>query len=104
MSDSLRKEDLTTADIARRAAPQPRPEVVYRNPEQTTEDAASPVHSSPGAAVPGPVPVARSNAASAEMSPLFPEDELHNFRARWDQVQTSFVDEPRHAVEQADSL
>jgi hypothetical protein len=25
-------------------------------------------------------------------------------RARWDQVQTSFVDEPRQAVEQADSL
>jgi hypothetical protein len=35
---------------------------------------------------------------------LFPDDELHNFRARWDQVQTSFVDEPRQAVEQADSL
>lgn len=35
---------------------------------------------------------------------LFPDDELHNFRARWDQVQTSFVDEPRAAVEQADSL
>jgi hypothetical protein len=29
---------------------------------------------------------------------------LHTFRARWDQVQTSFVDEPRQAVEQADSL
>jgi hypothetical protein len=29
---------------------------------------------------------------------------LQNFRTRWDQVQTSFVDEPRHAVEQADSL
>lgn len=25
-------------------------------------------------------------------------------RAGWNQVQTSFVDEPRHAVEQADSL
>jgi len=37
-------------------------------------------------------------------SPLFPDDELHNLRARWDQAQTSFVDEPRQAVEQADSL
>jgi hypothetical protein len=50
-----------------------------------------------------------SNAA-AQPSPqspvgqLFPDDELHNFRARWDQVQTSFVDEPRKAVEQADTL
>jgi hypothetical protein len=37
-------------------------------------------------------------------SPLFAENELRDFRARWDQVQTSFVDEPRHAVEQADRL
>jgi hypothetical protein len=36
--------------------------------------------------------------------PLFAENELRDFRARWDQVQTSFVDEPRHAVEQADTL
>lgn len=36
--------------------------------------------------------------------PLFAEAELRDFRARWDQVQTSFVDEPRHAVEQADTL
>lgn len=35
---------------------------------------------------------------------LFDEDELRDFRTRWDQVQTSFVDEPRHAVEQADTL
>jgi len=37
-------------------------------------------------------------------APLFPDIELQNFRTRWDQVQTSFVDEPRQAVEQADSL
>jgi hypothetical protein len=37
-------------------------------------------------------------------TPLFVDEELRNFRARWDQVQTSFVDEPRHAVEQADTL
>jgi hypothetical protein len=37
-------------------------------------------------------------------NPLFPQDELQGFRSRWDKVQTSFVDEPRAAVEQADSL
>jgi hypothetical protein len=42
--------------------------------------------------------------AGRENAPLFAEDELRDFRARWDQVQTSFVDEPRHAVEQADTL
>ncbi len=35
---------------------------------------------------------------------LFDQDELRDFRGRWDQVQTSFVDEPRKAVEQADTL
>jgi hypothetical protein len=34
----------------------------------------------------------------------FSEEELRDLRARWDQVQTSFVDQPRHAVELADSL
>jgi len=36
--------------------------------------------------------------------PLFPDDELRTFRSRWDQAQSSFVDEPKKAVEQADSL
>lgn len=36
--------------------------------------------------------------------PLFPEAEMQSFRSSWDRVQTSFVDEPRRAVEQADSL
>lgn len=47
---------------------------------------------------------ATTTSGQAQPNPLFPEDELHNYRARWDQVQTSFVDEPRAAVEQADSL
>jgi hypothetical protein len=35
---------------------------------------------------------------------LFPDNELTEFRARWDKAQIGFVDEPRAAVEQADSL
>jgi hypothetical protein len=48
--------------------------------------------------------VAGSQANGWNESPLFAENELRDFRARWDQVQTSFVDEPRQAVEQADTL
>jgi hypothetical protein len=44
------------------------------------------------------------NRELTQANPLFPENELSAFRSRWDQVQTSFVDEPRAAVEQADSL
>jgi len=48
-----------------------------------------------------PVP---QKVAEPATSQLFPDDELHNFRAQWDQAQTSFVDEPRKAVEEADTL
>lgn len=37
-------------------------------------------------------------------TPLFSPDEAKDFHARWDAVQVGFVDEPRRAVEQADSL
>jgi hypothetical protein len=35
---------------------------------------------------------------------LFADDETRGFRARWEAIQTGFVDEPRAAVEQADAL
>jgi hypothetical protein len=37
-------------------------------------------------------------------APLFPEEELGGYRTRWSAIQTGFVDEPRKAVEQADTL
>lgn len=66
-----------------------------------------------------PVPAAPSSSVQTSNAPagqavqanndaaqnaLFPEDELHNYRARWNEVQTSFVDEPRKAVQNADHL
>ena len=36
--------------------------------------------------------------------PLFPTTDAETFRSRWTEVQTGFVDEPRHAVEQADGM
>ena len=41
---------------------------------------------------------------SNEAHPLFLEDVANDFRARWDRIQTGFVDEPRQAVQQADEL
>jgi len=37
-------------------------------------------------------------------APLFHEEEGRGFRARWEGIQTGFVDQPRTAVEQADAL
>lgn len=39
-----------------------------------------------------------------EQSSLLPENVGSEFRSQWDRIQVSFVDEPRKAVEQADSL
>ena len=39
-----------------------------------------------------------------ELSALFSEQEEKDFRSRWTGIQSSFVDEPRRAVEQADEL
>ena len=37
-------------------------------------------------------------------TPLFQDTEAQEFRARWDHIQIAFVDEPQHAVKDADSL
>jgi len=42
--------------------------------------------------------------ATANHTPLFAENELGEFRRRWQDVQTSFVDDPRSAVKNGDEL
>jgi hypothetical protein len=43
-------------------------------------------------------------AGSEATEPLLPPEESDRFEQRWHEIQTSFVDEPRRAVEQADTL
>ena len=43
-------------------------------------------------------------AAREGVIAMFPGEETSGYRARWDAVQTGFVDEPRKAVEEADAL
>ena len=101
MSDSLLEEDrLTTADIAN---PTPRQARAAANREANAESNADSRIPLP-AATPADNTTTANAARNNDVAPLFPDDELHNFRARWDQVQGSFVDEPRKAVEQADNL
>jgi hypothetical protein len=51
-----------------------------------------------------------AGGGGAKMAPaekpaaLFNESEAHDLRARWSDVQTGFVDEPRECVQKADSL
>jgi len=83
--DKPTNERLSTADFAavaeRRTTPQ----------ETPTENA----------------PIARQMADRApqeERQALFAGDQAEDFRGRWGDIQASFVDEPRRAVEQADAL
>jgi hypothetical protein len=46
----------------------------------------------------------RQSMDSQHVEPLFPGSEANNFRTRWTEIQTYFVDEPRQAVERADEL
>jgi hypothetical protein len=57
------------------------------------------------------MPGGRGNAARPqsfsevdEQPALFAAEESKDLRAKWDAIQVGFVDEPRHAVERADSL
>ena len=38
--------------------------------------------------------------AATQTTPLFSGDETEDFRSRWTDIQTGFVDEPRRVVEQ----
>jgi hypothetical protein len=90
MAVPLRKDDLdqeqelTTADLAQGGK---------------STDTAGP---KPVASERGVTEVGRAENSGA--APLFPNNELENLRTRWKEIQTNFVDEPRKAVEQADSL
>ena len=90
MNELRNDQELTTADIA--------------NPQRGRESRSAVIDEHPAPSQTSvSVPVAQNKEAVAD-GPLFREEELQGFRSRWDQVQASFVDEPRLAVEQADGL
>src|SRR5689334_6865455 len=47
---------------------------------------------------------ARRGDGRDQLAPLFPGDLAQQFRSRWDQVQSGFVDDPREAVRHGDEL
>jgi len=77
---------LSTADFAEAGA-RPATEVPIRN-ESTIETSGG-----------GGARTVREPSA-----PLFIDTESHDLRSKWDEIQIRFVDEPRKAVQDADSL
>jgi hypothetical protein len=116
-NDAPRNEGLTTADLAG-AGEKSRMIETESRAENRLVESQLPKHNiilgegsfaAPSAsAVPNPGTAAGAAAAPAKMQeehgPLFSSEEANNLRARWDSVQVAFVDEPRKAVEDADSL
>jgi hypothetical protein len=120
MTDEIRKreglrdetdEELTTADLAgtsRRTQRDDEAAMRVEDERRSAERAgvrtegrltgdASRATSQSYAAVPAP-------AMQQESGPLFSGSEANELRGKWDAMQVGFVDEPRRAVEQADSL
>jgi hypothetical protein len=127
MIGEIREEPkLTTADIANPATPrsqyqnknsysdtqvvdEPRDAEVNRDVEvnrvgETTRDVAAP-RTDETRTIEGTRDIVQEQKLQNDRpGQLFPDNELTEFRARWDKAQIGFVDEPRAAVEQADSL
>ena len=51
-----------------------------------------------------PPEASRLTSSNLERGPLLPDDQSVRFTTRWQEIQASFVDQPRDSVEQADAL
>ena len=77
-----------------------------RNPDQPGDTSATEPDKLPDAAradVPK-MTATTERKAEEKLASLLSSEEVPTFRSRWDAIQTGFVDEPRHSVEQADTL
>jgi hypothetical protein len=90
------EKKLNTADMAAAGHRSPSERTAQTTIEQDGEPIAAPLD----------VPKMDNGAkqTDARPTPLLSGNETPAFRSRWDAIQTGFVDEPRQAVEQADSL
>ena len=82
--DAAKEERPTTADIASGTETQARADDDVDRVEKETEGV--------------------EDAEEAQREPLLADAATSEVRSRWEQIQGSFVDEPRRAVEEADSL
>ena len=98
--DRFEGQEITTADLARGKSVESErrgPQVVGGEPAMERATGASEAAATDA--------VAATQVPSREQNePLFPSGELQGLRTRWKEIQIAFVDEPRRAVEQADSL
>jgi hypothetical protein len=105
----MRDHELSTRDLAETTGPDKADqslespqnvgadESLSRDP--VGEEAGEPLGSSSA-----DVPAQDDRSVSAGHEPLLPSDQSDRFTSRWQEIQTSFVDQPRNAVAEADAL
>jgi hypothetical protein len=118
MSTPAPGRKLSTADLATPPArtdtgegPEPQPTgSVVAGPEARRAGAVDdvgqtipPLDAAPVDTLAETAPRARTTE-DEEVSALFADDSCQALWKRWDEIQAGFVDEPRHAVQEADSL
>lgn len=84
--------ELTTADLAA-GADRERERHADPRPDETVDREVA-----------VPREARRADAPAGTDAPLVAPDVAETLRARWTEIQTGFVDEPRRAVEEADTL
>jgi len=57
-----------------------------------------------GVSTVGPEEAVADTPDASNDEPLLPDDQSEKYTSRWQEIQASFVDEPRSSVEQADAL
>ena len=94
MTEPRRPDDarLSTADLA------------AASDRAVERDVTREVHQSYANVVADATREAADTGADHRATPLFAGNETDDFRRRWTDIQAAFVDEPRQAVEKADSL
>ncbi len=97
---------LTTAALADAGEQTPLTKSLELRPPETEPQRKVPAGGASALGDRGATPAGTATAMAHEeqATPLFSPGEAKEFRVRWDTIQGTFVDEPRRAVEQADSL
>lgn len=103
MSQTFTDERLTTADIAN----SPRPAQISDANDAGRDPNFPDLRKETAVALPDTTNDAANSSVTTGTdahTPIFPESETRDLRARWDKAQSMFVDEPRKAVQDADAL
>jgi hypothetical protein len=109
----MRDQELSTRDLAETSGTDERDQPLESQPpiDEPTTDVNGANDQDSGAERAGAdVSLTRGPVAEeagdphAGHEPLLPADQTERFTSRWQEIQTSFVDQPRHAVADADAL